>query len=67
MEVDHGFCVSIYAMDPNGIMVEWCADTRALNSHDRQEALAVLFDPAPSLESAPTPIFHRAKRSVTNA
>ena len=27
MEIDHGFCVSIYTMDPNGILVEFCTDT----------------------------------------
>ena len=67
IEVDHGFCVSIYAMDPNGILVEWCADTRALDEGDRQEALAALFDPAPPLQAAPTPVFHRADRSVPTA
>lgn len=64
MEVDHGFCVSIYAMDPNGILVEWCADARPLNDTDRAEALAVLFDPEPPLETAPTPIFHRPAARV---
>jgi catechol 2,3-dioxygenase-like lactoylglutathione lyase family enzyme len=27
MEVDHGWCQSIYYADPNGIMVEFCRDT----------------------------------------
>jgi catechol 2,3-dioxygenase-like lactoylglutathione lyase family enzyme len=27
MEVDHGWCVSLYYLDPNGIMVEFCRDT----------------------------------------
>jgi len=27
MEVDHGWCHSLYYMDPNGIMVEFCRDT----------------------------------------
>ncbi|HEY5153164.1 MAG TPA: VOC family protein [Acidimicrobiales bacterium] len=67
MEVDHGFCVSIYAMDPNGIMIEWCADSRALDDEDRRQALDALFDPAPPLETAPTPVFHRADRSVPTA
>jgi catechol 2,3-dioxygenase-like lactoylglutathione lyase family enzyme len=67
LEVDHGFCASIYAMDPNGILVEWCADTRPLNDQDREEALAALFDPAPPLGVAPTPVFHRADRSVPTA
>lgn len=64
MELDHGFCVSIYAMDPNGILVEWCADSRPLNDDDRREALALLRDPAPSLETPPVPTFHRATQPV---
>ena len=27
MEVDHGWCHSLYYIDPNGIMVELCRDT----------------------------------------
>lgn len=27
MEVDHGWCHSLYYLDPNGIMVEFCRDT----------------------------------------
>ena len=27
MEVDHGWCHSLYYIDPNGIMVEFCRDT----------------------------------------
>jgi catechol 2,3-dioxygenase-like lactoylglutathione lyase family enzyme len=27
MEVDHGWCHSLYYLDPNGIMVEMCRDT----------------------------------------
>ena len=27
MDVDHGWCHSIYYVDPNGIMVEFCRDT----------------------------------------
>lgn len=27
MEVDHGWCQSLYYLDPNGIMVEMCRDT----------------------------------------
>ena len=60
LEVDHEFCVSIYTVDPNGILVEWCADARALTAGERERAHAVVHDPAPSLEEAPTPVFHRA-------
>ena len=27
MEIDHGWCHSVYFLDPNGIMVELCRDT----------------------------------------
>ena len=27
MELDHGWCHSLYYLDPNGIMVELCRDT----------------------------------------
>lgn len=27
MEIDHGWCHSLYYVDPNGIMVEFCRDT----------------------------------------
>ena len=64
MEIDHGFCVSIYALDPNGILVEWCADSRPLDDNDRREALALMLDPAPPLSTPPVPTFHRASRPV---
>jgi len=61
VEVDHGFCRSIYAVDPNGILVEWCGNTRPLDAADKAHAEKVLFDPAPELEAPPSPTFHRAK------
>jgi catechol 2,3-dioxygenase-like lactoylglutathione lyase family enzyme len=61
MEVDHGFCRSVYTVDPNGILVEWCTDTRALDDDDRREALVALTATAPPTEPAPTPVFHRAR------
>ena len=66
VEIDHGFCVSIYANDPNGILVEWCADTRELNEEDHLEAEALLFDPAPPLSPEPTvTVYAAADRTVT--
>ena len=64
MEVDHGWCHSIYATDPNDVMVEFCTSTRELNAEDRAEALALLHDPAPSVRAIPTPTFHRSKPRV---
>lgn len=63
LEVDHGWCRSIYAMDPNGIMVEFCTTTRELGRNDREEAEALLADPSPAPEAAPETIVHRARRA----
>jgi len=49
MEVDHGWCNSVYYKDPNGIMVEFCLDTPGFKA-DRQNAKALLTkvpDPVP--------------------
>ena len=43
MEVDHGWCTSIYLMDPNGIMVEFCVTTDAKAfEQSEEEALRLL-------------------------
>jgi len=61
MEVDHGFCVSIYTTDPSGTLVEWCADTQPLGEADRAEAARLLADPNPPLESPKQSVFHKAR------
>jgi catechol 2,3-dioxygenase-like lactoylglutathione lyase family enzyme len=60
MEVDHEFCVSIYTMDPNGTMVEWCMDTRAFTPADRAEAEMLMASEPPPLSTPPQPVFHRS-------
>ncbi len=50
VQVDHGFCISLYANDPNGILVEFCADARPLTAEDRAHAERAVLDPAPELE-----------------
>jgi catechol 2,3-dioxygenase-like lactoylglutathione lyase family enzyme len=60
MEIDHGFCVSIYTMDPNGILVEFCTDTAPYTEGDRQAALAILHADEPELEDPAVPTFHSA-------
>jgi len=60
MEIDHGFCVSIYTMDPNGILVEFCTDTAPYTRADRDEALRILSADQPELEDPPVPTFHSA-------
>ena len=51
MELDHGWCQSLYYGDPNGVMVELCRDTPGF-SPDADEALRlVLADPRTVLGS----------------
>jgi catechol 2,3-dioxygenase-like lactoylglutathione lyase family enzyme len=43
MKIDHGWCTSIYAMDPNGILVEFCVTTDAQEfTQTEEEALRLL-------------------------
>ena len=58
-EIDHGWCRSIYTMDPNGILVEFCHSTRAFTDEDRAEAERLLRDPQPALEDPPPITIHR--------
>lgn len=37
MDVDHGWCQSVYYADPNGILIEFCKDTPGFEP-DRDEA-----------------------------
>lgn len=62
MEIDHDWCVSIYTVDPNGILVEFCRMTRDLDADDRAEALRLLNDPNPVLGSSKQDrvTFHKA-------
>lgn len=60
VEIDHGWCLSIYAGDPNGIVVEFCTTTRAFTPEDREAARALLADPAPDVPEPPPVIVHRA-------
>lgn len=64
MEIDHGWCRSVYTLDPTGTMVEWCTSTRAFTAEDRAEALQLLADPSPELKQPPEPVFHRAADRV---
>ena len=53
-EIDHHWCKSIYASDPNGIMVEFCTTTRSFDEQDRSRALAALDED--DLPDEPAPI-----------
>lgn len=58
-EIDHGFCRSIYTIDPAGTLVEWCMDTRPLTDEERERANAVILRDEPD-EFDPDPVvtFH---------
>lgn len=60
MEIDHGWCMSIYTRDPNGILVEFCTSTQVLTQADREEALRRLADPAPERDPDPPVRMYRA-------
>ncbi len=64
VELDHEFCVSLYATDPNGILVEWCCDSRPLDAADRAEAALLLSDPAPRLDPLPSVTLHNAAHGL---
>jgi catechol 2,3-dioxygenase-like lactoylglutathione lyase family enzyme len=64
MEIDHGWCRSIYTTDPNGVLVEWCLSTRELTDADRRDAERDLLDPAPSLHPPAEPQFFRAREAA---
>lgn len=46
LEIDHGWCTSVYLNDPNGIMVEYCVTTDADEFvQTEEEALRLLRQP----------------------
>jgi catechol 2,3-dioxygenase-like lactoylglutathione lyase family enzyme len=61
VEIDHRWCTSIYANDPNGILVEFCTTTRPFTDADREEAHRLLSDPAPPVMEPPEPKFFLAR------
>lgn len=52
LEVDHGFCVSIYITDPSNNMVEFCHTTQDFTDEDRRQAAERLMDPRPAFDDA---------------
>jgi len=59
-EIDHDWCSSIYATDPNGIMVEFCTTTRAFVEADKRRALAALTSDALEDNAPPKITMHAA-------
>ena len=66
-EIDHGWCTSIYAVDPNGIMVEFCTTTQAMTATDREAAQRLLTDPHPPLGIPPQVTIHRPPKRAAAA
>ena len=66
VRVDHGWCVSIYANDPSGTMVEFCCTTRVFNESDRSLAQDRLRATEPDIDRTPPPVdfFTAAKEAV---
>jgi catechol 2,3-dioxygenase-like lactoylglutathione lyase family enzyme len=50
VEINHGWCTSIYAEDPNGTTVEFCCTTGEVRDADAE---AMLTDAAPPLATPP--------------
>lgn len=67
MEIDHGWCRSIYTLDPTGTMVEWCTTTRVFDADDRAAAARDLIDPQPVLKTPPEPTFHKGRQPADAA
>ena len=44
MEIDHGWCYSLYFLDPNQVLVELCRDTTGM-PRDEKEAARLLAAP----------------------
>ena len=47
--IDHGWCTSIYANDPSGIMVEFCTTTVRLGDEHKREAQRLLAASVPDI------------------
>jgi catechol 2,3-dioxygenase-like lactoylglutathione lyase family enzyme len=59
LEIDHEWCTSIYVVDPNGILVEFCCTTRAFTEDEIAEAARLVADPSPRLETPAQPKVHK--------
>lgn len=52
MEQDHGWCHSLYYLDPNGIMVELCRDTPGFISDPDEAKRLLTADPVAEAKAA---------------
>lgn len=68
VRIDHGWCVSIYANDPSGTMVEFCVTTRALTEEDARVGLRTALETSPEVNRDEPPIdFYEAAKSPAHA
>ena len=68
LEIDHGWCHSIYTKDPNDNLVEFCLTTGAFTEADRAEAVAALTATAPEFSKHPPRMErHRAASKTRSA
>lgn len=66
-EIDHEWCTSIYATDPNGVMVEFCHTTRPFTAEEIGDAEALLRAAAPELEAPGKVTMHFARGPKSGA
>jgi catechol 2,3-dioxygenase-like lactoylglutathione lyase family enzyme len=50
VEIDHDFCVSVYIVDPNNNMVEFCHTVRDFTEDERRNAVDLLDEAAPAFD-----------------
>ncbi|HEY6318337.1 MAG TPA: VOC family protein [Acidimicrobiia bacterium] len=60
LQIDHGWCTSIYLDDPNGIAVECCCTTRAFTGADAAQAEQRRRAARPALDAPPDPEVYEA-------
>ena len=58
VEIDHDFCRSIYADDPDGTLVEFCTTTRAFSSEELTQAEERLIGEVAEFDPEPKITFH---------
>jgi len=65
VEVDHEFCRSVYTLDPNGTLVEWCENLRDFTPEEATRAAAALTMDTPDVwDHTPEPVFTTGDRTL---
>jgi catechol 2,3-dioxygenase-like lactoylglutathione lyase family enzyme len=67
LQIDHGWCTSIYLDDPNGIAVECCCTTRAFTAADAAEADELRRAERPPLDTPKAPEVYEATATAVGA